>query len=59
MIDNQDKNINTYQKTKMDWDNYTKEQKLDAEFEKNRKDGYIQKKQFMDKVADKEYEHQK
>jgi len=41
MIDNQDKNINTYQKTKMDWDNYTKEQKLDAEFEKNRKDGYI------------------
>ena len=30
---------------------------MEAELEKNRKDGYIQKKQFMDKVADKEYEH--
>ena len=57
MIDNQDKNINCIQKTKIDWDNYTKEQKLEAEFENNRKDGYIQKKAFLDNVADKEYEH--
>lgn len=41
MIDGEDKNINTFQKTRMDWDNYTKEEKLEAQFEKNRKDGYL------------------
>ena len=59
MIDNQDKNINAYQKTKMDWDKYTKEEKLEADFEKNRKDGYLQKKAFLDKVSDVEYQHKK
>ena len=41
MIDNEGKNINTISKTKLDWDKYTKENKLEADFEKNRKDGYL------------------
>ena len=43
----------------MDWDKYTKEQKMEAELEKNRKDGYIQKKAFLDKVTDTEYQHKR
>lgn len=50
MIDNQDKNINAIQKTKMDWEKFTKEEKLEAELEKNRKDGYLQKKAFLEKA---------
>ena len=50
MIDNKDKNINALQKTKVDWDKFTKEEKLDAEFEKNRKDGYLAKKRFLNKA---------
>ena len=43
------------QKTRMDWDKYTKEEKLEADLEKNRKDGYLQKKMFLEKVSDQEY----
>lgn len=43
MIDNKDKNINALEKTKIDWDKHTKEQKLEDELEKNRKDGYLAK----------------
>jgi hypothetical protein len=32
------------QKTRMDWDKYTKEEKLEDELELNRKDGYLVKK---------------
>ncbi len=42
-IDSQGKNINAYEKTKMDWDRYTKEQKMENELEKNRKDGFLGK----------------
>ncbi len=43
------------QKTRMDWDKYTKEQKIEADLERNRKDGYLQKKMFLEVVGDKEY----
>lgn len=43
MIDSKDKNVNALQKTKIDWQNYTKEEKMEAELEKNRKDGYLAK----------------
>ena len=43
MIDGKEKNVNALQKTKMDWQNYTKEEKIEAELEKNRKDGYLAK----------------
>lgn len=47
------------QKTRIDWDKYTKEEKLEAELEHNRKDGYLQKKQFLDIVGEREYEAKK
>ena len=43
------------QKTRMDWDKYTKEEKIEADLERNRKDGYLQKKMFLEGVGDKEY----
>ena len=59
MIDNQDKNINALQKTKIDWEKHTKEQKLEDELEKNRKDGYLAKQQFLNQAQAVEYAHQK
>lgn len=39
--------INTLQKSKLDWNQFTEDQGLADEFEKNRKDGYIQKQEFL------------
>lgn len=47
------------QKSKHDWDKYTKEEKLERELEKNRKDGFLGKRKFLDGVIEKEYEHKK
>ena len=41
MIDGKEKNINAFTKTKLDWEKHTKEQKMEDELEKNRKDGYL------------------
>ena len=59
MIDNKDKNINALQKTKIDWDKHTKEQKMEAELDKNRKDGYLGKQKFLNQAAAMEYAHTK
>lgn len=58
-IVDKDKNVNCMQKTRMDWDKYTKEEKLDEELEHNRKDGYLVKKKFLDTVGEREYEAKK
>lgn len=39
--------ISTLQKTKLDWNQFTTEEGLEDEFTQNRKDGYIQKKEFL------------
>lgn len=39
----------------MDWDKFSKDQKIDGDLAKNRKDGYIAKKNFLDDVNDREY----
>lgn len=39
--------ISTLQKTKLDWNQFTTDEGLEDEFTKNRKDGYIQKKEFL------------
>lgn len=39
--------ISTLQKTKIDWNKFTEDEGLEDEFTKNRKDGYIQKKEFL------------
>eukprot|EP00347_Sterkiella_histriomuscorum_P002686 403367195 len=59
LINDQGKNVNVVEKSKMDWSKYTKEEKLEAEFEKNRKDGYLAKKKFLDQVTETEYEYKK
>lgn len=41
----------------MDWSKYTKEEKLEEQLEKNRKDGFLAKKRFLDEVIEREYEH--
>ena len=47
------------QKTRMDWDKHTKEEGDEAQLEQNRKDGYLVKRTFLEKVSEKEYEHKK
>ena len=51
--------MNVVEKSKLDWTKYTKEEKLEAELEKNRKDGFLAKRKFIEAVQDKEYEHKK
>lgn len=52
MIDSKEKNINAYQKTRLDWDRHTKQHELEDELEKNRKGGgYLGKQRFLDQVA--------
>lgn len=51
--------MNVVEKSKIDWTKYTKEQKLEAEFEKNRKDGYLAKRKFLDQVTETEYEYKR
>ena len=55
MINEKDKNVTCMDKTRLDWDKYTKEQKLEQELEKNRKDGFLAKKKFLDEVGELEY----
>ena len=59
MIGEKDKNVTSIEKSKIDWDKYTKEQKLEADFEKNRKDGFLAKKRFIDNVSELEYQQKK
>lgn len=44
------KEINIIDKTKVDWDKYVEQNKLDKELEYARKDGYLNKKRFIDAV---------
>ena len=59
VIDSKDKNVSSLDKSKLDWDKYTKEQKLEGELESNRKDGYLAKKHFIEKVSEHEYQQKK
>ena len=54
-IEDQDKNVNCIAKSRIDWDNYTKGSAMEKELMQNRKDGFIAKKQFIEKVNDTEY----
>ena len=59
MINDKDKNVTCMDKTKLDWDEYTKENKLESELEQNRKDGYLQKRRFLNDVEEAEYQKKK
>ena len=54
-IDEKEKNVSSIEKSKLDWDKYTKEQKMQAELSQNRKDGYLAKKRFIENVSEMEY----
>ena len=58
-IDNLDKKVNVIQKTEMDWENYTKKEGIKDDLERNRKDGFLVKQRFLDKVSDQEYQQKK
>ena len=59
MINDKDKNVTCMDKSKMDWDDYTKKNKLETELEQNRKDGFLTKKRFLDEVNETEYQKKK
>ena len=59
VIDQKETNVTSIAKSKMDWDKYTKEQKMESELEKNRKDGFLAKKRFIDNVSELEYQQKK
>lgn len=59
LINEGGKNVNVVEKSKLDWTSYTKEQKLEGELEKNRKDGFLAKRKFLDQVTEVEYEHKR
>lgn len=48
LINDQGKNVNCIEKSKIDWTKYTKEEKIEEQLEQNRKDGYLAKKKFLD-----------
>jgi hypothetical protein len=52
-------NINTYSKTKKDWNNYVEEKKIEKELDYNRKDGFLTKKHFIDETNMKLIENKK
>ena len=54
-FNNTDKNVSSVTKSKIDWDKYTKEQKLEKELQANRKDGYLVKQKFLANVEEKEH----
>ncbi len=51
--------MNCIEKSKHDWKKYTKEEKLEQELEKNRKDGFLGKRKFLESVGEKEHEHKR
>ena len=59
VIGEKDKNVSCIDKSKLDWDKYTKDEKLESELEKNRKDGFLAKKRFIDNVSELEYQQKK
>ena len=59
MIQGSEKNVSSVTKSKIDWDKYTKEQKLEKELQANRKDGYLVKKSFLSKVDEREHAYNK
>jgi len=53
MIDDGKKNITAISKSKIDWNKYAKDEKIESKLEQNRKDGYLQKKGFIEKTNEK------
>lgn len=57
------KDVNVFDKSKIDWKNYVKKHELERELDFNRKDGYLNKKRFIEetnlKIQDIRKAHEK
>lgn len=51
------KNINSMTKSRYDWKDYTKKENMEKQFNENRKDGYLEKKMFLEKSKQEEKEY--
>jgi len=52
-------NVNTLTKTKKDWENFVETKKIQKELDYNRKDGFLQKKQFIEETNARLLENKK
>jgi len=53
------KNINSMTKSRYDWKDYTKKENMEKQFSENRKDGYLDKKMFLEKSKQEEKDYMK
>ena len=53
------KRINTVEKSSYDWDKYKAENKLDEDFEKQAQHGYVNKKEFLNRVDWRRFESER
>jgi len=59
-ISSKSKNITSIHKSKLDWKSFTKKEKLEKNFEQNRKaGGYLDKQSFIAKATEKQKQIQK
>jgi hypothetical protein len=56
MISNKAKSINSVSKSKLDWGNFVSKEGIEKELERNRKDGYLEKRKFLAETSIKENE---
>eukprot|EP01016_Furgasonia_blochmanni_P034307 TRINITY_DN3681_c0_g1_i1.p1 TRINITY_DN3681_c0_g1~~TRINITY_DN3681_c0_g1_i1.p1 ORF type:complete len:322 (+),score=48.27 TRINITY_DN3681_c0_g1_i1:359-1324(+) len=56
MISNKAKSINSVSKSKLDWGNFVSKEGIEKELERNRKDGYLEKRKFLAEASIKEGE---
>ncbi len=52
-------NVNTYTKTKKDWDKFVENKNLEKELDFNRKDGFLKRKQFIEETNARLYDNMK
>lgn len=50
MLNSKIKNINSIVKSQLDWKQFTEKNKMSKELNLNRKDGYLNKQSFLNKV---------
>ena len=46
-LDNKAKSVNSISKSKLDWSKYTAKAGIDRELERNRKNGFLEKRKFL------------
>ena len=53
ILNTKTKNINSVVKSKLDWKQFAEKEKIQKELNRNRKDGYLEKQNFILKVNHK------